>query len=70
MVRRIKNPYCTRKPWRESAISYLKSEYPHVETIKIAGYFGRNYDVVAKKVGRLGLRKTSQMKSKNKDVIE
>ena len=60
----MENPYSTKKQWSASEISYLKSEYPDAETIKIAEYQDRNYDSVRIKAQSLGLRKTSFAKRK------
>ncbi len=64
MVDRIKNPYHQRKPWTGQEIAYLKAEFPHKETMKIAGYLNRNYNSVARMAERLGLQKTPGCRSR------
>jgi len=57
MANKIKNPYPYRRPWTGAEITYLKAEYPHKETIKIAGYLERNYNSVEAMARRLNLKK-------------
>jgi len=57
MVAKIRNPHSARKRWTESEISYLKAEYPNMETMSIAHYLGRNHESVKQKAKRLGLKK-------------
>lgn len=59
MVRKIKNPHTIRRRWTQREIRYLRSEFPHIETMKLAVYLNRNYDSVQQKAKRLGLRKTT-----------
>lgn len=64
MIHKIKNPHSTRKKWSHQEIHYLKTEFPHIETMKIAMYLNRNYDAVRKKGERLGLKKTKFLRKK------
>ena len=58
MMWRIKNPHSSRRKWTGPEIEYLKAEYPCMETIKIAGYLGRNYNSVECMARRLNLKKS------------
>jgi len=58
MVAKIRNPNTGRKRWTPKEIAYLKAEYPHRETFRIAQYLGRNYKSVRRKAESLGLKKT------------
>ena len=64
MIRKIKNPHSTRRRWTKKEIRYLKAEFPHIETMKIAVYLNRNYDSVRIKAQELGLKKTDFTKRK------
>jgi len=58
MMWRIKNPHSNRRKWTGPEIEYMKAEYPCMETIKIAGYLGRNYESVRQMAKKLGLKKS------------
>jgi len=58
MMWRIKNPHSSRRKWTGPEIEYLKAEYPYMETIKIAGYLGRNYKSVERMAQKLRLMKS------------
>ena len=64
MVRKIKNPHSTRRQWTAAEIAYLKAEFPHIETMKIAVYLDRNYSSVEQMARRLELKKTTFAKRK------
>lgn len=64
MVRKIKNPHSGKKRWTPEEIRYLKAEYPHIETMKVAIYLDRNYDSVRIKAQELRLKKTPFAKRK------
>jgi len=70
MINKIRNPFTVRKPWTGAEIKYMKSEYPHKETLRIAGYLGRNYNSVETMARRLNLKKTpwtlSKIRRRNK----
>jgi len=42
----------------------MKAEYPHKETIRIAGFLGRNYNSVARMAEKLGLKKSTGTRAK------
>lgn len=64
MISRIKNPHNGRKKWTAREISYLKAEYPNMETMTIAHYLKRNYNSVCRKAEQLGLKKNHFTKRK------
>lgn len=64
MVRKIKNPHSTKRKWTPEEIRYLKAEFPHIETMKIAVFLNRNYNSVKNMANRLKLTKTNFTKRK------
>ena len=64
MVEKFKNPNNGKKRWTPKEVAYLKAEYPHMQTHRIARYLGRNYKAVSRKAECLGLRKTAFSKGK------
>ena len=64
MAGKIRNPNTGKRRWSPKEIAYLRSEYPHMETFRIARFLGRNYKSVRRKAESLGLRKTSLTRRK------
>ena len=64
MIQKVKNPHSRKRRWTPKEIRYLKAEFPHIETMKIAVYLDRNYKSVERKAGELGIKKTAFFKRK------